>query len=431
MRRMISVLTTLGLVLSVGTSVFAGEARPFEGETLTIAHRETSIYADALRAQFDAFEEKTGCTIEVEILAADADEAESVLLVRAATGNLPDVFSTNVGAKMQELDPAANLLDLSGYDWINNVDEQYRKIVTDKETGAIYGVPTGSSNVAGVLYNKDVFENLGLSIPKTWDEFLEVCKVIRENGIDPVECAFGLASGCQYQFLQQYFYVQSANPTFAEDYESRKIELHESPEYMRGLEKLYDLYENGYTNSDPLATGIEDAAKALADGKAAMLFNLTELISTVETVAPDAVDRIGFFPQPDVDPEMRGVTLWMPHALVVSQNTEHAELAAALLEYLTTQEAADIYCSVAVPAGVFMLNDVSVSGDSAPVIKEGQEWADIAFTPAMEYFCPIKGSNMATILSMTGTGQYTPEQAIAEIEADNAIDAQQKGIAGW
>ena len=49
----------------------------------------------------------------------------------------------------------------------------------------------------------------------------------------------------------------------------------------------------------------------------------------------------------------------------------------------------------------------------------------------MEYYCNIKGSNMATILSMVGTGQYTPKEAIAEIEADNTIDAQQKESAGW
>ena len=64
-------------------------------------------------------------------------------------------------------------------------------------------------------------------------------------------------------------------------------------------------------------------------------------------------------------------------------------------------------------------------------VAEAQEWSSKASVPAMEYICPIKGANMATILSMVGTGQYTPEQGIAEIEMDNEIDAQQKGLAGW
>ena len=54
-----------------------------------------------------------------------------------------------------------------------------------------------------------------------------------------------------------------------------------------------------------------------------------------------------------------------------------------------------------------------------------------ASTPVMEYQCSIKGANLVTILQMVGTGEYTPDEAITEIEMDNAIDAQQKGIAGW
>lgn len=61
----------------------------YEGVTLQIAHSVTDSNADSFQAEFDAFEEKYGCTIEVERLSSDADEMESVMQVRAATGNLP------------------------------------------------------------------------------------------------------------------------------------------------------------------------------------------------------------------------------------------------------------------------------------------------------------------------------------------------------
>ena len=38
---------------------------------------------------------------------------------------------------------------------------------------------------------------------------------------------------------------------------------------------------------------------------------------------------------------------------------------------------------------------------------------------------------VAQAKQMLETGEYTPEEAISEIEKDNAIDAQQKGVAGW
>ena len=42
--------------------------------TLHVAHSVTDSNADSFQAQFDAFEEKYGCEIEVERLSSDADE---------------------------------------------------------------------------------------------------------------------------------------------------------------------------------------------------------------------------------------------------------------------------------------------------------------------------------------------------------------------
>ena len=105
MKKIISLLLVLVMILGLVVCVNAdGNARPFEGRTLTIAHGHHA-YADAYNAQFAAFEEKYGCTIEVEMLSENADEQESLMLTRAATGTLPDVFPSNVGAKLQEFDP--------------------------------------------------------------------------------------------------------------------------------------------------------------------------------------------------------------------------------------------------------------------------------------------------------------------------------------
>lgn len=34
-------------------------------------------------------------------------------------------------------------------------------------------------------YRKDIFGQYGLEVPKTWDEFLNVCKVLKDNGEIP------------------------------------------------------------------------------------------------------------------------------------------------------------------------------------------------------------------------------------------------------
>lgn len=410
-------------------------ALDFSGITLNIAHSTTGEVGDALQAQFDAFEEMTGCKIEVELLSSDSEEAVYTLEVRAATGNLPDIFQSSIGAQLDKLDPAANIYDLSGQDWIRkNVASSYLDLVSDKETGAVYCIPMTTSNVAGCFYNKDVYEELNLEIPTTWEEFLANCEIIKtQTDKVPVSTPYSDGAGSQILFLSQYYYVWNEDPEFADKYTNREITLHESETYMRGLYKLNDLYTKGYQDEDPLSVSFEKSATDLANGDAVMTFSRTNIMATLSKVAPDQVESIGFFPLPDQSAEERGVATWMPVAWCVGANidSEKEACALALMEYLTTGEAIDAYCQVTTPTGAFMLNNVTLPDSISSAAREAQEWVAKASTSVMEYTCSIKGSNMVTILQMAETGEYSPEEAIAEIEKDNATDAQQKGVKGW
>ena len=43
-----------------------------------------------------------------------------------------------------------------------------------------------SANAAGILYNKDMFEQNGWEIPETWSEFISLCDEIKASGTDPL-----------------------------------------------------------------------------------------------------------------------------------------------------------------------------------------------------------------------------------------------------
>ena len=47
--------------------------------------------------------------------------------------------------------------------------------------GEKYGVPF-SASVHGIYYNIDIFKQLNLEIPTTWEEFLEAAKIIKQAG---------------------------------------------------------------------------------------------------------------------------------------------------------------------------------------------------------------------------------------------------------
>ena len=401
----------------------------FAGQSFTMTFTTGDNYAqDAIMNQLDKFQKKYGCTIDLTMAANDSDGA--YIRTAIATDSLTDVFNYNVGSWLTALDPETNCYAIEGEPWIDQISEGYRAIQSSQYNGHVFMAPADTSNAAGVLYNKKVFEELGLDIPMTWDDFLATCQKIKDAGKIPVAAPYVKASNTQIPYLMGYFYVQQENPNFAEDYTTRKIELHESEAFVYSLQKLYDMYP--YLNEDFLATGMEECAQMLGDGDAAMMVIRTNIISTMEGVCPDKINDIDFFPLPDKDPNKRGISCWMPAGYAINKNAKNLPLALKLFEFLTSQEGIDAYTEITTPKGTFALNNIDLSGlELAPAIITAQNWVTEASSPCLEYFCPIKGANMMNITQALCAQDITVDDACKQIEDDNAIDAQQKGIPGW
>lgn len=93
-------------------------------------------------------------------------------------------------ATFAELQKAGVLEDLSSQSYVGNLQDSYKKMVTDLyEDEGLYGAPY-ATNASGVLYNKDIFEKAGVKVPKTWDEFIAAIEKLESAGIQPFELTF-------------------------------------------------------------------------------------------------------------------------------------------------------------------------------------------------------------------------------------------------
>ena len=86
------------------------------------------------------------------------------------------------------------------------------------------------------FYNKDIFNELGLEVPETWDQFIEVLDKIKASGMDPI------AEGNQDKWPSAH-YIGALNEqlvddeTRAKDYNPKTGEFTD-PGYAEALEKL-------------------------------------------------------------------------------------------------------------------------------------------------------------------------------------------------
>ena len=122
-------------------------------------------------------------TIEIE-QRPGGGEGDNIIKTRLATGEMSDVFLYNSGSLLQALKPTQKLVDLSGLPSQAKVDESFKAVVSAGDK--LYGVPFGTAMAGGILYNRKIYQDLGLSVPKTWADFM----TIWANPVDGAEHRF-------------------------------------------------------------------------------------------------------------------------------------------------------------------------------------------------------------------------------------------------
>jgi multiple sugar transport system substrate-binding protein len=96
------------------------------------------------------------------------------LSTQAAAKNTPDIFQMDP-AWFNDWASSNRLADLSS---VNVKDVDKALLDTGTYKGKVYAIPLGN-NAIGMVYNKAVFDKLGVQPPKTWDELFQLAKDIK------------------------------------------------------------------------------------------------------------------------------------------------------------------------------------------------------------------------------------------------------------
>lgn len=186
-------------------------------------------------------EEALDVTVEYNTYTARNYQEKSyddVALDRIRNG-MDDFYLLNPDV-LQKTGEEGLLADLSGLDCVKNL----REVVKTANTvdGKLVGIPQ-EVVVYGLFVNKDMFDQYGLAMPNTPEEFLECCKVFKENGIQtPI--------GANRWWLETFVFAQAFADLYNGGQTAQQIEALNNgtskySDYMRGgfeyLKKLIDL----------------------------------------------------------------------------------------------------------------------------------------------------------------------------------------------
>ena len=290
---------------------------------------------DILQKLVDKFNE-THEDVTIKIT-APAD-AGTVLKTRMAKNDMPDIVAMGGDNNYTEVESAGMLVDLSDEDYISNIQESYLQMVydvnKDKEEKA-YGVPY-ATNASGVIYNVDIFEENGIEIPKTWDEFIAVIEKLKDAGVQPLLMTYKDAwtSLCPWNSMAP----DLAPEGFNDDRKAGKTTFVGTHEEI--VEKYLQLLD--YAQDDFMGLTYDDGNKAFANGEAAMIINGNWAINQYLNSNADLNVNMFAFPASN-DESKNYVTSGVDVLLGVCKDSANEEMAKEFVSFMLEPENAQMY----------------------------------------------------------------------------------------
>jgi raffinose/stachyose/melibiose transport system substrate-binding protein len=276
-----------------------------EGITLTYMASQGWIQ-DAELELAKKFEEQTGIHVDYQII--PADQYFSVLKTKLNSGEATDIFGGQSGKtdlKVQ-YDVEKNAVDLTGEEWTQRHDPlSLDQVSLD---GKVYGAEiwdTIASNYFVVIYSKQIFEEQGLSVPKTYAEFKDVCLKLKDAGINPVYEPISDGWHHVLWFPMVGPRYEELNPGLADKLNANETTFADTPVMVEAMTQLKELYDLGCFGDNALSDAFADAGAKLASGEYAMAVSTLTAPVSIEADYPDVpATTFGFFPMPLVDNQL-------------------------------------------------------------------------------------------------------------------------------
>lgn len=266
------------------------------------------------------------------------NEAMTVLKTRLIREDYPDIVGIGGDINYSNFLDAELFADISDLDVLSDIKPAYLQIDKDLEfipQEGVYALPY-AANAAGILYNKDMFDENGWEIPQTWSEFTELCETIKATGTDPLYFGYkdtwtclapwnALAVGLAPSDVCSR--VNSGDTTF-------------KAEYAEVAEKIKALLD--YAEPNPYAYSYNDACTAFARGESAMYPIGSYAVPQILSVNPDM--NIDSFPFPANENEADNVlNSGIDLQFSIMKESKNKEAAYEVLRFLLEDETVQIY----------------------------------------------------------------------------------------
>lgn len=300
--------------------------------TVWSVNRHDSSYMNQVVEEFN----KTNQDIEIEYV-VQTENYENLLSMAANSGQSPDVFTAVNQNYIKNFADGGIIQPINQYITdeyrkVNEVDshlyEGYNVIGED-----IYYVPCGKRSGARLIYNKEIFDELGLTIPEKLEDLPSVAKQITEAGNGEY---YGIIfPGASSPFERWIEHAAEKSGVTPYDYKNGKFDF---TGFKPIIEIIRQMFEENSVFPGSSSIKIDPARVQFAEGHVGIHGNASQEAAVLTDQFPAQMEW-GVAGLPTLGGEIKGAQLCNPNnGYMMSGNTEHPEEAWKVIEYFGSEE---------------------------------------------------------------------------------------------
>jgi N,N'-diacetylchitobiose transport system substrate-binding protein len=361
-----------------------------------------------------AFARQTGAALDVQFVPWAG--AKDKFTTSIAGGTTPDV--AEVGTTWTpEFATTGALVDLTSRVQDAGLSDGLVEGLVEAGTvdGALYGMPW-YAGVRSIIYRTDVFAEVGVTPPTTWDELVAVGRQIKAARPDLIP--FPIAGDNEYGVDA---FIWGAGGQIATESGGSWTSAVDSPQARQGIRFYTDLAVRHGLSTPAAATWKEtELLDAFTKGEAAMIISGSWTPKTVIEAAPELQGKFGAFPIPGPTGGLSPSFLGGSHLSIFETSEDH-DLAWQLVQMLTTGEYAQRWAEASsyFPGTTELLEQAAQSADPlvAPFAQQMVEAG--RSVPVTPLYGQVQGKKTtATMLRSILAGEASVEQASAAAAAE-------------
>lgn len=277
-------------------------------------------------------------------------------------------------------------------------------------------------NIEGIWYNKEIFAEVGVEEPQTFQELLDVSEEIQAAGYQPFTTA-GADAWPMTRILGMYIF-RNVGPDAMEKIQAGEAKLTD-PEYLAGAEALKALADEGYFGEGFVTMNAGASAATFLAGDAAMKYDGSWLLSNINDPDQNEIgaENVGFMPFPAVEGGAGDIGQWAANAgAAMAVNAESiGPNTTAWFECIAENYGQQALKSAGIVSGFEVNGEVTDVPEATRIVQETVAEADETVLWFEALFDSKSNSLGSTNASLLVTDQMSAEDYMAELQA--SIDA--------